>query len=139
MIEEFTGKYAFLSNFYPLPMASEAEIYPTLEHAYQAAKTFDTAQKQKIKEATTPGRARRLGYKATIREDWECAKIDVMRALIWTKFLDQGLRLRLLETGDQELVEGNNWGDRFWGRCEGEGQNWLGKLLMERRQDVQVY
>ena len=34
---------------------------------------------------------------------------------------------------NEELVEGNYWGDTFWGICNGEGTNWLGILLMAER------
>ena len=43
---------------------------------------------------------------------------------------------KLLETGNQELVEGNTWGDIFWGVCNGKGQNWLGKILMMVRDEI---
>jgi len=39
----------------------------------------------------------------------------------------------LLQTGDEELIEGNKWGDRFWGVCKGKGKNNLGKILMKIR------
>lgn len=48
------------------------------------------------------------------------------------------LREKLLATGDAELVEGNTWGDRFWGVCNGVGQNWLGRLLMQVRDEIKV-
>lgn len=45
----------------------------------------------------------------------------------------------LLNTGEAELIEGNTWGDKFWGAVWDKelgwvGQNWLGKLLMEERE-----
>ena len=45
---------------------------------------------------------------------------------------------KLLNTGDAELVEGNHWGDRYWGVCDGEGQNKLGKLLMQVRGELRA-
>jgi predicted NAD-dependent protein-ADP-ribosyltransferase YbiA (DUF1768 family) len=48
----------------------------------------------------------------------------------------QELRERLLATGEAELIEGNTWNDTFWGVCKGEGQNWLGKILMEVRKEL---
>jgi len=41
---------------------------------------------------------------------------------------------KLEATAGAVLVEGNAWGDRFWGSVEGSGQNWLGRLLMEIRE-----
>ncbi|MCH7737275.1 MAG: NADAR family protein [Chloroflexi bacterium] len=56
-----------------------------------------------------------------------------MLELLRDKFRDPVLRQMLLDTGDLELVEGNNWGDRFWGRVSGVGDNHLGRLLMQVR------
>jgi ribA/ribD-fused uncharacterized protein len=71
-----------------------------------------------------------------MRDDWNDIKIDVMRDLLQEKFSDDDLRELLLATGDAELIEGNTWNDYFWGVCLGEGQNWLGKLLMEVRKEL---
>ena len=46
------------------------------------------------------------------------------------------LALRLVETGTEELVEGNDWGDTYWGVCKGTGKNMLGKILMEVREEL---
>jgi predicted NAD-dependent protein-ADP-ribosyltransferase YbiA (DUF1768 family) len=40
---------------------------------------------------------------------------------------------RLMATGDAELIEGNTWGDRYWGVVDGTGENRLDKHLMQRR------
>lgn len=45
-------------------------------------------------------------------------------------------RDQLLATGGVELIEGNDWGDAFWGVCGGYGQNWLGVLLMLVRSEL---
>jgi predicted NAD-dependent protein-ADP-ribosyltransferase YbiA (DUF1768 family) len=76
------------------------------------------------------------GQKVTLRKDWEGVKIQVMRDVLRLKFANPGLRDRLLETGDRELIEGNTWGDTFWGVCRGSGKNWLGQLLMELRGEL---
>jgi hypothetical protein len=56
-----------------------------------------------------------------------------MRELITLKFADKELRKKLLATGESYLEETNTWRDTFWGVCNGVGENWLGKLLMEER------
>lgn len=43
MINHFSGKYRVLSNFYPSKIVYEGRVYPTVENAYQAAKTMDHA------------------------------------------------------------------------------------------------
>jgi predicted NAD-dependent protein-ADP-ribosyltransferase YbiA (DUF1768 family) len=52
------------------------------------------------------------------------------------KFSDPELRAKLLATGDEFLVEGNHWGDTYWGVCNGKGRNMLGSLLMKVREEI---
>ena len=141
MINCFDGKYAFLSNFYISPCDLEGILYPTVEHAFQAAKTLDRNERLKIAAAETPGKAKRMGRSVTLRPDWEEIKIDVMRQCLHSKFKDPDLVFALLDTGDEELIEGNTWHDNCWGNCTCEqcvnkpGENRLGKLLMEIRKE----
>lgn len=136
-IEYFTGEYRFLSNFYPAKVNFAARRWPTVEHAYQAAKTFRKEERVAIHRAQTPGEAKRLGRRVTIRKDWEEIKVRIMKALLRDKFYGhEELKNKLLQTGDSELIEGNHWGDTFWGVCKGVGENHLGKLLMEIREEL---
>jgi ribA/ribD-fused uncharacterized protein len=89
-----------------------------------------------IRSALTPGKAKRLGRKVTLRANWELIKIDVMLDLVRQKFQDPDLAWMLINTGDAELIEGNHWGDKFWGVCNGEGENHLGKILMQVRDEI---
>ena len=82
----------------------------------------------------TPGDAKRLGSRAKLRPDWEEVKVQIMHNLVLQKFQQYNLRKLLLDTGDQYIQEGNNWGDRFWGVCNGVGENHLGKILMSVRE-----
>lgn len=136
MIDRFTGTFRFLSNFWPAPVIFDGIEYPTVEHAYQAAKTERIDQRVRIEHAQTPGQAKRLGRKVDLRPDWEEIKEAVMLTLLRQKFL-KGTRLAqwLDETADHELVEGNTWGDVYWGVCDGVGQNKLGKMLMQIREE----
>lgn len=135
-IESFTGPYRFLSNFWLCYIRYEGYVYPSVEHAYQAAKTNDPNAKEFIHLSTTPGRAKYAGRKVVLRSDWENVKQDIMLRLLQIKFSDPVLRGWLLETGDRKLIEGNNWGDTYWGVCKGCGNNFLGKLLMKVREDL---
>lgn len=133
MIDSFSGPYRFLSNFYPAEVTFDGYKYPTVEHAYQAAKT-DAAHRALISLAKSPARAKQLGKKVPLRKDWEQVKIQVMLDLLYQKFRNHpDLQEMLLKTGTQELIEGNWWNDRFWGVCNGKGENWLGRLLMQVR------
>ena len=134
VIDKFTGEYAFLSNFWKTPIHFEGAVYPSVEHAYQAAKTENKAEREIIQSKATPGGAKKAGRKSTIRPNWNDIKIDTMRGLLITKFAWPGEQDLLLKTGNAELIEGNWWGDVFWGVCEGTGENHLGKLLMEVRE-----
>lgn len=52
------------------------------------------------------------------------------------KMSEPKLRSQLLSTGTAELVEGNWWNDRYWGVCNGRGENHLGKILMRIREEL---
>ena len=143
IIDSFGGEYRFLSNFYPAAVYGydDNERYPTVEHAFQATKTMSDSQRETIREADTPGRAKSLGRQATLRKDWERIKIKVMRYLLVQKFSTEPLRQKLLDTGDAQLIEGNMWRDRIWGMTRGGdgtwvGENHLGRLLMLVRDDL---
>lgn len=133
MIKKFEGAYRFLSNFWPSVVNFDGQQYQSVEHAFQAAKTTNLKEREFIRSQPTPGKAKQAGRSVTLRSDWEKIKIDVMRNLLIEKFNQYPLKQLLLSTGDEELVEGNNWGDVFWGVCNGAGENHLGKLLMEIR------
>lgn len=135
-IDRFDGEHAFLSNFHESPIQVEGLWFNTVEHAFQAEKTLDPKEKAVIMIALTPGKAKRLGRRATLRPDWEQVKLQVMEDLLRLKFAPgTELHQRLLATSPAELIEGNHWNDRFWGVCKGTGQNHLGKLLMKIRDE----
>ena len=133
VIDSFSGEFAFLSNFYRSRVALDGVTYPTVEHAYQAAKTHDEALRAQIRIAATPGEAKRLGRKVPLRPDWEGVKVDVMHDLLVQKFADPFLGNMLRATNGATLIESNTWNDRTWGMVAGEGKNLLGKLLEEVR------
>lgn len=135
-IDTFHGEYHWLSNFEPSPIVYKSQLWPTVEHAYQAAKTDNTEQKERIRAAPTPSNAKVWGRKATMRRTWEDEKVGVMCELLERKFSIPEFRDKLLATGDEELIEGNWWGDTFWGVCEGRGLNWLGVILMTIRKGM---
>lgn len=137
MIDKFRGKYWFLSNFYESPIEDENITYPTVEHYFQAQKTLNREEKLKIAKATKPAKAKKMGRQVNLRKDWEDIKLQVMEKALRLKFQDPTLRKKLIATGDEELIEGNPWEDRYWGVCNGSGKNKLGKLLMKIRKDLQ--
>jgi len=137
LIKRFSGKYNFLSNFYPCEIIYENIKYPSVEHAYQASKTLDIKLKKEIANKKTPDLAKKLGNKIELRKDWDSIKLNIMETLIRQKFRNhKDLRIKLLETDNAELIEGNTWGDTFWGIYKGRGENHLGKILMKIRDEI---
>jgi len=136
MIKEFQGKYRFLSNFVDAPVQLDGFWYDSVEHAYQAAKTLSEVEREVVRKMDKPGDVKRFGKKLTLRPDWESIKLGIMLDLLRQKFSDPTFKRCLLETGDQELIEGNKWHDTFWGVCNGVGENHLGKLLMQVREEL---
>jgi ribA/ribD-fused uncharacterized protein len=134
-IEGFHGPFRFLSNFFPAAIEVDRIQYPTVEHAYQAAKCNNRVDRQTIAALPSPGAAKRAGGKLALREDWNEVKVGVMAELLRLKFTTSHVELGdlLLATGDASLVEANTWGDTFWGVCHGAGENHLGRLLMQVR------
>nr|DAZ71783.1 MAG TPA: NADAR protein [Caudoviricetes sp.] len=134
MINEFRGKYYFLSNFYETPVTWNGLTYLNNEAAFQSAKTFSD------RECFTnldPSSAKKLGRKVQLRSDWENVKDDVMYEICKAKFSQNTeLKKRLLSTGNEHLEEGNTWGDKIWGTVNGVGENRLGKILMRIREEL---
>jgi ribA/ribD-fused uncharacterized protein len=137
-IISFTGKYAFLSNFYYCDIMFEDLLYPSAEHAYVAAKTTDLDIRKIIStNAMTPGEVKRFGRNLELRDNWEYIKLSYMRQIVETKFNDKYLMSLLNSTRGYELIEVNSWGDKFYGQSPiGVGRNELGKILMSIRDNV---
>ena len=136
MIDRFKGKYEFLSNFYSCTVRMDGLIYPTVEHAYQAMKTSDMKERIEIQRESTPAKAKRRGQKVHLRPNWEFIKVATMNILVRKKFENPELADMLKATGQERLVEGNNWGDYFWGQVNGKGENHLGQILMKIREEL---
>jgi ribA/ribD-fused uncharacterized protein len=130
---EFRGEYAFLSNFYPAPVKVDDWIFPSAEHAYQAAKSPFQRDWIAIQQMTA-GQAKKYGRKIKIRLDWKEKKLEIMMGIVALKFIQHPeLMAKLMATGDIQIIEENTWGDRFWGVCQGKGHNYLGIILMSIR------
>lgn len=136
IIDSFSGRHYFLSNFFPVPVAYEGLNYPSSEVAYQAAKSNDKETRVAFLNLS-PRDAKRIGRSIIIRPDWSQVKLQVMEDIVRSKFYNcEALKNALLRTGEAELVEGNWWGDTFWGVCKGVGENHLGKILMKVRKEL---
>lgn len=140
VIGPFKGRWRFLSNFHESSLTYGGHRFPTAEHAYQARKAYrQEALFHQIKDADTPGEAKKLGYRARLPQDWDEAKVGFMTEIVTAKFCQNAhLARRLMETRSARnslIVELNGWGDTYWGAGEdtGEGENHLGRILMGLR------
>jgi len=138
-IEEFRDEYYFLSNFSDHGFEYEGIYYPTNEHFFQAMKTLDNKKRKNIASAVTPSKAKKLGRRVNLRKGWNKKRHKVMKRGLYEKFAQNPALIdRLLATGEAKLVEGNTWGDNYWGndfRTKKEGKNYLGKYLMQLRKN----
>lgn len=138
MIKEFKNQYFFLSNFYECPIYYNKLVFCNAEAAFQAQKAIDEKDQYKFINLNA-SQARKLGKTVQLRKDWEEIKDNVMYEIVKRKFtINKELQQKLLETKEEELVEGNWWHDTYWGvdSKTGTGQNKLGKILMKVREEV---
>lgn len=136
VINNFYGQNRFLSNFYPCKVKYDGLYYQSVESAFQSAKTTDMEIRKQFCDLS-PKDAKAKGYKIELRSDWEQVKDDIMYQLVRYKFRHSNkLKFLLLKTENELLVEENSWGDTYWGKCKGKGQNKLGKILMRVRDEI---
>ncbi|XP_010426181.1 PREDICTED: riboflavin biosynthesis protein PYRR, chloroplastic [Camelina sativa] len=147
--------YGSFSNFSPhpirMPCGEENDDYmtwPSVEHYYQANKFVGVENPmahdcvEKIRTARSPEEAALIGRSTLrqkpelVRSDWEDVKIEVMYMALKCKFSTYPhLKSMLLSTAGSVLVESSPH-DLFWGGGrEGEGLNYLGRLLMQLRSE----
>lgn len=131
----------FLSNFAEgFSFVDDSGIeWPTSEHYYAAHKSPIEKERELVRKARSAAQAKNDGrHNINIYDDWKERKDDVMRKALAYKFApDTKAAELLLATNIDYLVEYAPWGDVYWGVNKNlEGKNMLGKLLMERRQQL---
>lgn len=133
IIDRFDGQYRFLSNFYEAPLLFRGLVFGNAEAAFHSQKC---PQRAKQFQGLNASQAKQLGRQVVIRPDWDKVRDQVMYEVVFEKFSQNSkIRERLITTGEAMLVEGNTWNDRYWGVCNGIGQNKLGKILMRVRSE----
>lgn len=136
IIDSFRGEHAFLSNFANCSIRVGGINYKNAEACFQAMKLKENSERVMFSNLTG-GEAKKLGRRIELRSDWEDIKLKAMKFVVETKFKQNPeLGKRLLETQHATLVEGNNWGDKYWGMCNGVGENNLGRILMLVREEI---
>lgn len=142
-IFQFHGPYRWLSNFTLVKpgITYNGVQYKTVEHAYVAAKFPKDKIPHSFLAECSPGEAKRAGRDILLPTDWETRKVVVMKDFIRQKFVnDTSMMDLLLDTGRRKIIEGNSWGDDFWGvtnNGHGHGKNKLGIIIMEVRKELQ--
>jgi ribA/ribD-fused uncharacterized protein len=143
-ITRFNDEYFFLSNFYPRFIRDGKLRFKCVESAFQSYKCEKHEDRFPF-QFMVSSYAKRRGRSVKLRPDWEKNKIFYMYKLVLLKFRShRDLQDKLLETGDAELIEGNNWHDNYWGDCycplckNIKGQNHLGKILMRVRDNLRA-
>jgi len=134
----FFDEYRFLSNFYEAPVTYRGLTYQNNEAAFQAQKCLTEEEKRRF-TALSPSKAKSLGRRVALRPDWEKVKLGIMEEILRAKFTqNEHLAIRLINTGNKILIEGNTWRDTFWGVDikTRKGENRLGQLLMKIRAEL---
>lgn len=130
-----TGEYSAFSNFAPYPIKLDGKLWPTTEHYFQAMKAVEPSEREAIRKEKSPGKAKAMGRNVRLVKGWDSLKLDVMRKALRAKFTQYSeLMDLLLATDNAKIVEASPV-DYFWGEGDGSGENWLGRLLMELRDD----
>lgn len=133
MINSFRGEYFYLSNMYPCKVRYDGLEFRCAEAAFQAAKLEN--REERVRFTFMDGyESKREGRKVKLRSNWNNIRFNIMGKILFNKFIgNPDIALKLIRTGDEILVEGNNWGDKYWGVVNGVGENNLGMLLMRLR------
>ncbi len=133
----FKDEYRWLSNFYKLqePIDLYGCVFYYTENLYQAFKC-NKADDFILMASLTPGEAKRFGKRVELNPDFEANKLSIMKQILDIKFRQEYFKRRLLATGNCLIFEENSWKDFFWGCHNGIGENHLGKIIMEIREEL---
>ncbi len=135
--------YGAFSNLYKREITFEGEVFKTAEHAYQAGKARKPEVRQWLMAAPSPSLLAMAAhglYVWDITPEWSKIKFDRMKGILVAKYTQyDDLKDLLLNTGDARLIESatvDSAVNRLWGEVNGVGQNKLGQLLMEVREEL---
>lgn len=144
-IGSFSGDLEFLSNMYKIPIyfneskydnfQPDFKVYPSSENLYQALKCKYIKDRE-LFQNVDPYKSKRIGRSIEIRSDWDNVRLEAMKLAIDLKFKNIELAEKLIDLPDDKIIEFNNWGDRFFGICNGEGLDHLGKILRAKKQQI---
>lgn len=138
----YEQEYYVLSNFSSFNLLWHGIVFPTSEHAYHWMK-FPEASAAEARDAVRNAPSAHEAFQAASRyrhlrrSDWDEVKVGIMRDILRAKAQQhEYVRRKLMQTADRELIE-NSWRDDFWGWGPNrDGQNMLGKLWMQIREEL---
>ena len=120
-IDRFRGEYAFLSNFHREPFKWQGKLWNTSEAPFQAAKTRDAREAERIRTAPSPAAAKRLGRRVDLRADWDHVKDDVMHSILQAKFAVPRTARRAARHRRRRARGGRHLGRHLLGRLQRQG------------------
>ena len=138
-IKFYTPEFYVFNNFSAHAVEFGGKLYPTSEHAYQAAKCTDPQGQEAIRSARSPNQAKALAnetYKTAKDPEWESKKVAVLEEILRAKLAQHPeAQEALRKSGREDIVEDSPT-DYFWGEgADGSGKNMLGKLWMKIRDE----
>jgi ribA/ribD-fused uncharacterized protein len=135
----YQEEFEYFSNFSAYQIEYDGLLWPTTEHAYQAAKFSNKKIKNNILKAKTPLEAFSISRdpKNILRKDWFKIRVKIMEDIIREKVKQHPyVYSKLIETGDKEIIEASPI-DSFWGwGSDKKGENQLGKIWMKIREEI---
>jgi len=139
-ILNFDNKNFWLNNMFPCGISVGKYNFPSVENAYYAAAFSGNADLVSKFEKVAPLDARKLSeeFYESNRDSYvkgfSKVKVKAMRKMLGAKFSQhEYLKEKLISTEGLKLINGNNWGEKFWGVCDEEGENTLGLILEQIR------
>lgn len=134
----YEQEFYVFSNFSSFKLEWKGELWMTSEHAYHSEKFEDPKIIEQLKVARSAHDAMKIAYanRDKYRKDWNIVRLQVMKEILRAKVEQHPyVKKKLLESGNKELIE-NSWRDSYWGWGPNkDGENQLGKLWMEIREE----
>lgn len=135
----YEHEYYVFSNFSSFQLEWKGILWMTSEHAYHSEKFEDKELIEQLKNTRSAHDAMKLAYanKDKYRKDWDNVKLKVMKEILRAKIEQHPyVKKKLIQSGDKELIE-DSWRDSYWGWGPNKnGENHLGKIWMELREEI---
>lgn len=135
----YENEFYVFSNYSSFQIEWKGKLYPTSEHVYHSEKFDDENLKEQIRNTRSAHDSPKTAEanKDKYRKNWSEIKVRIMKEILLAKVAQHPyIKKKLLESSDKELIE-DSWRDDFWGWGPNkDGENHLGKLWMEIREEV---